>query len=197
MNDATSTSLPSPFEKISSKFILDDIRDRKHARDTGSERSLVTPVEDTPEPPRHEVSPVQESMDATDTAQATPTLPPTSPVSARGELPNKTYFRIGEVSSLVGVEPHVLRYWESEFKSIRPIKTPAGHRVYSKKDVEILRRIEGLLRVERFSIQGAKRALAKQKQAPPQGSMTHSHNIQFLKQCASQLRTLIHQAKQW
>ena len=196
MNDATSTSLPSPFEKISSKFILDDIRDRKHARDSVSERSLDTPAENTLEPPRPEGILTQKFVDSADT-EVSPAPSPTSPVSARPELPDKTYFRIGEVSSFVGVEPHVLRYWESEFKSIRPIKTPAGHRVYSKKDVEILRRIEGLLHVERFSIQGAKRALAKQRQAPSQGCSTQPRNIQFLKQCASELRALIQQAKQW
>src|SRR5512140_1600943 len=57
-----------------------------------------------------------------------------------GELPSKLYFRIGEVAGLVGVEPHVLRYWEREFRSIRPTKSAKGQRVYSRRDVENLLR---------------------------------------------------------
>src|SRR6478609_7437281 len=56
-------------------------------------------------------------------------------------IPEKIYFRIGEVANLVGVEPHVLRYWEHEFRSIRPTKSQRGQRVYSRRDVEHLRKI--------------------------------------------------------
>src|SRR5213596_1872583 len=63
----------------------------------------------------------------------------------RGGLPPKLYFRIGEVAGLVGVEPHVLRYWEREFRSIRPTKSAKGQRVYSRKDVENLLRVRDLL----------------------------------------------------
>ena len=55
---------------------------------------------------------------------------------AMSSLPSKLFFRIGEVAGLVGVEPHVLRYWEREFRSIRPTKSAKGQRVYSRKDVE-------------------------------------------------------------
>jgi DNA-binding transcriptional MerR regulator len=75
------------------------------------------------------------------------------------ELPAKLYFRIGEVANLVGVEPHVLRYWEHEFRSIRPTKSQRGQRVYSRKDVEHLRRIRSLLYEQGFTIAGAKKAL--------------------------------------
>ncbi len=74
-------------------------------------------------------------------------------------IPEKIYFRIGEVAHLVGVEPHVLRYWEHEFRSIRPTKSQRGQRVYSRRDVEHLRRIRGLLYEEGFTIAGAKKAL--------------------------------------
>ena len=74
-------------------------------------------------------------------------------------IPDKIYFRIGEVAHLVGVEPHVLRYWEHEFRSIRPTKSQRGQRVYSRRDVEHLRRIRTLLYEEGFTIAGAKKAL--------------------------------------
>lgn len=75
------------------------------------------------------------------------------------ELPSKLFFRIGEVASLVGVEPHVLRYWEREFRSIRPTKSAKGQRVYSRKDVENLLRVRDLLYRDGFTIAGAKKQL--------------------------------------
>src|SRR5437867_10879781 len=75
------------------------------------------------------------------------------------QLPPKLYFRIGEVASLVGVEPHVLRYWEREFRTIRPTKSAKGQRVYSRRDVENLLRVRDLLYQEGFTIAGAKRRL--------------------------------------
>jgi DNA-binding transcriptional MerR regulator len=77
----------------------------------------------------------------------------------RGPLPPKLYFRIGEVANLVGVEPHVLRYWEREFRSIRPTKSAKGQRVYSRRDVESLIRVRELLYGQGFTIAGARRRL--------------------------------------
>jgi len=77
------------------------------------------------------------------------------------QLPPKLYFRIGEVASLVGVEPHVLRYWEREFRSIRPTKSAKGQRVYSRRDVENLMRVRQLLYAEGFTIAGAKKKLQR------------------------------------
>src|SRR5271155_1972680 len=74
-------------------------------------------------------------------------------------LPAKLYFRIGEVADLVGVEPHVLRYWEREFRTIRPTKSAKGQRVYSRRDVENLMRVRELLYKEGFTIAGAKKRL--------------------------------------
>lgn len=76
-------------------------------------------------------------------------------------LPSKLFFRIGEVASLVGVEPHVLRYWEREFRSIRPTKSAKGQRVYSRKDVENLVRVRDLLYRDGFTIAGAKKRLQR------------------------------------
>ena len=80
-------------------------------------------------------------------------------MSRRSDLPVKLYYRIGEVAEVVGVEPHVLRYWESEFRSIRPQKSPKGQRVYSRKDLERLLRVKDLLYTEGYTIAGAKRQL--------------------------------------
>jgi DNA-binding transcriptional MerR regulator len=76
-------------------------------------------------------------------------------------LPAKLYFRIGEVAELVGVEPHVLRYWEREFRAIRPTKSAKGQRVYSRRDVENLMRVRELLYREGFTIAGAKKKLQR------------------------------------
>src|SRR3979409_917112 len=77
------------------------------------------------------------------------------------ELPSKLFFRIGEVAELVGVEPHVLRYWEREFRTIRPTKSAKGQRVYSRRDVENLMRVRELLYSEGFTIAGAKKKLQR------------------------------------
>ncbi len=75
------------------------------------------------------------------------------------QLPDKLYFRIGEVAEIVGVEPHVLRYWETEFRSIRPEKSRKGQRIYSRRDVETLLKVKELLYGHRYTIAGAKRKL--------------------------------------
>src|SRR5512135_2727066 len=76
-------------------------------------------------------------------------------------LPQKLYFRIGEVADIVGVEPHVLRYWEREFRSIRPTKSARGQRVYSRRDVENLLRVRELLYTQGFTIAGARKQLLR------------------------------------
>jgi DNA-binding transcriptional MerR regulator len=74
-------------------------------------------------------------------------------------LPTKLYFRIGEVASAMGVETHVLRYWETEFRSIRPQKSSRGQRVYSRRDVDTLLRVKELLYDRGFTIAGARKQL--------------------------------------
>ena len=88
-------------------------------------------------------------------------------MSSRIEIPAKLYFRIGEASSVIGVEPHVLRYWETEFRSIRPKKSARGQRVYSRRDVETLARVKELLYDQGFTIAGAKRRLRERGVEPP------------------------------
>ena len=74
-------------------------------------------------------------------------------------LPPKNYFRIGEVARILETPSHVLRYWETEFRAVRPVKSASGQRVYSRRDVERLQLIKRLLRDERYTIEGARRAL--------------------------------------
>src|SRR3989344_1260474 len=74
-------------------------------------------------------------------------------------IPNKLYFRIGEVADLLGVKPYVLRYWETEFPDIKPAKSKSGQRLYKRRDVELLVRIKQLLYLERFTINGARKRL--------------------------------------
>lgn len=73
---------------------------------------------------------------------------------------DKNYFRIGEVSTMLGVEPYVVRYWETEFKSVRPVRTRSDQRLYRRKDVEQLLTIKKLLYEEMFTIAGARKKLA-------------------------------------
>ena len=75
------------------------------------------------------------------------------------EVPDKMFFRIGEVGRIVGVEPHVLRYWEGEFK-LRPQRSPSGQRMYRRKDLVKLLEIKSLLHDQGFTIAGARKAIA-------------------------------------
>ena len=91
--------------------------------------------------------------------------------SSKGQLtpesiiPEKLYFKIGEVSQLVGVQPHVLRYWEKEVSAIRPGKTASNQRRYRRKDVEVFREIRRLLYEEKFTLAGARKRLTNGERA--------------------------------
>ena len=80
-------------------------------------------------------------------------------------IPDKLFFKIGEVCELVGVQAHVLRYWETEFPTLQPQKNRSGQRTYRRKDVEMALRIKELLYEEGFTIAGAKRKLAGDSRA--------------------------------
>ena len=92
------------------------------------------------------------------------------------ELPDKLYFKIGEVARLVGVKPYVLRYWETEFSVVRPGKTRSHHRLYRRRDVETLLEIRRLLYGERYTIEGAKRRLRELGRAPASTAGTADGN---------------------
>jgi DNA-binding transcriptional MerR regulator len=80
-------------------------------------------------------------------------------MESASRIPEKLFFRIGEVCDLIKVQPHVLRYWETEFPMLAPQKNRAGQRVYRRKDVEMVLRIRDLLYEEKFTIAGAKKKL--------------------------------------
>src|ERR1700691_2768444 len=82
------------------------------------------------------------------------------------EIRDKLYFKIGEVSELLGVEPYVLRYWETEFTALSPKKSGTGHRLYRRKDVELLLRIKHLLYDKKFTIEGARQTLHEESRGP-------------------------------
>lgn len=74
-------------------------------------------------------------------------------------IPDKQYFRIGEVAQAAGVQPHVLRFWETEFRSLKPSKTKSNRRLYTRRDVEMVLRIRDLLYEQGYTIAGARRRL--------------------------------------
>jgi DNA-binding transcriptional MerR regulator len=79
--------------------------------------------------------------------------------SADVVIPDKLFFRIGEVADLTAIPPYVLRYWESEFRLLRPRKNHAGQRVYRRADIELVLRIKRLLYEDRLTLEGAKKRL--------------------------------------
>jgi DNA-binding transcriptional MerR regulator len=89
-------------------------------------------------------------------------------LKADDDLEQRPYRPISEVSELVGVRPHVLRYWETQFSMLRPRKNRAGNRMYRPEDVKLLLRIKDLLYARRFTIAGAKRKLLEERKEAPQ-----------------------------
>ena len=90
----------------------------------------------------------------------------------RPEIPDRMFFRIGDVSEIAGVETHVLRFWESEFPTLKPRKTANGQRQYRRNDVETVLTIKDLLYGEGYTIAGARKALRSgaRSKARPAGS---------------------------
>ena len=89
-------------------------------------------------------------------------------ISTDAESAGKPYRSISDVSELVGVKPHVLRYWESQFSMLRPKKNRAGNRMYRPEEVKLLLRIKELLYARRFTIEGAKKRLLEERRDSPQ-----------------------------
>jgi len=82
------------------------------------------------------------------------------------KIPDKVFFRIGEVGVLTGVKPYVLRYWETEFRHLRPRKSKSGQRLYRRTDIELILRIKELLWGRKFTIAGARTELSRTKTSP-------------------------------
>ncbi|MBB5349070.1 MerR family transcriptional regulator [Desulfoprunum benzoelyticum] len=91
------------------------------------------------------------------------------------EIPDKLYFKIGEVSKLAGVPPHVLRYWESEFSAIRPKRANSKQRLYRRTDVELILKLKELLHEQRYTIAGARKFLSDE--GVPHDESLHEHPV--------------------
>ncbi|MGE5851314.1 MAG: MerR family transcriptional regulator [Candidatus Methylomirabilota bacterium] len=110
-----------------------------------------------PRPPRSQQDPTPGSVPSRERAIPAPTDIPV-------EVPDRLYFRIGEVSSITGVPPYVLRYWESEFPALQPRKSGGGQRLYRKRDVALILEIKKLLYQERYTVAGARRRLTEREE---------------------------------
>jgi len=111
-----------------------------------------------------------------------------------GRFPEKLFYRIGDVTEISGIKPHVLRYWEEEFSSLRPRKNRAGQRIYEQRDVELVLEIKMLLYDQRYTIPGARKLLArraKQSHKPSPPAMATGEISAALKTCCQDLRALL------
>lgn len=110
-----------------------------------------------------------------------------------GSIPDKTYFRIGEVSRLLHVQPYVIRYWESEFKTVKPIRTRSDQRLYRHRDVEELLLIRKLLYQENFTINGARKQLRKMRgeEGGPAADGGHEELLAEIEKGLKQIRDLL------
>ena len=109
-------------------------------------------------------------------------------------FPEKLFYRIGDVSEITGVKPHVLRYWESEFSGLHPRKNHAGQRLYERRDVELVLEIKRLLYEQRYTISGAKKLLARRHRPAlkrPLPARAPGDISEALKLCYQELRGLL------
>lgn len=124
--------------------------------------------------------------------------------STTGNIPNKVYFRIGDVAEIVDVKPYVLRYWETEFAMIHPTKSSSGQRVYRRADVETLLLIKHLLYTQRYSIEGARKkvrdlrksgeldAFKKEIFTGPEAKQQRDLRLKEIKALSDQLHQAVH-----
>jgi DNA-binding transcriptional MerR regulator len=97
-------------------------------------------------------------------------------------LPDKLFYKIGEVSKISGVESYVLRYWETEFSFLSPRKNKSGQRVYVKKDVELILQIKKLLYQERYTIEGVRKKFGDTAVKPPEPTVVRENTLKIPKQ---------------
>jgi DNA-binding transcriptional MerR regulator len=111
-------------------------------------------------------------------------------------IPDKEYFTIGELSQITLVPKHTLRYWESEFKLLRPVRKSTGHKKYRKEDVEIVFKIKDLLYNQRYTMEGVKKCLMRDKRKKSISSsedayLTHMPDSEFLINIKDELKHLL------
>ena len=112
------------------------------------------------------------------------------PVPPDPSIPDKLYFRIGEVSRIVGVPQSVLRFWETEFSGIRPKRTEAGQRLYRKNDILLIFKIKDLLYDQKFTIKGARNFLKTKSDSAP-GKFSESDLIRYIRSELDQIKNLL------
>jgi DNA-binding transcriptional MerR regulator len=119
-------------------------------------------------------------------------LPDLDPAAQRilDDLPDRTWFRIGDVARASQVKSHVLRYWEKEFP-LRPRKSRSGQRLYSRKDVEMVLRIKDLLWRKKYTVAGAKRVLYRPDLAEPQEDPADLPDVDALREALLQVRARV------
>jgi len=108
------------------------------------------------------------------------------------KIPEKVYFRIGEVSKIVNVEPYVIRYWETEFRTVSPVRTKTAQRLYRKRDVQELLKIKNLLYSQRFTIDGAKKQLYKIRgNSESEAKNSEKQTLNLIRQELQKIRAMI------
>jgi DNA-binding transcriptional MerR regulator len=111
----------------------------------------------------------------------------------------KPFLKIGEVAKWIGVKPHVLRYWESEFPSLKPRKNPSGQRIYAKADIEAIVEIKNLLYNQRYTISGAKKMLAHHEEevlASNPIESSFAQEVKYLKEHIQELLALLQRTQE-
>ena len=111
----------------------------------------------------------------------------------------KPFLKIGEVAKWIGVKPHVLRYWESEFPSLKPKKNPSGQRIYAKADIEAIVEIKNLLYNQRYTISGAKKMLARYEEEVLASNLLESsftQGVKYLKKHIQELLALLQRTQE-
>ncbi|GBE37299.1 HTH-type transcriptional repressor YcgE [bacterium BMS3Bbin07] len=110
-------------------------------------------------------------------------------------IPEKLFYKIGEVGRITGIEPYVLRYWESEFPFLRPRKSSSGQRLYIKKDIESILEIKRLLYKERYTIEGVKKRFSEPhlRLVKPEGEDSRARLEETISRIKSRLRDILNQ----
>ncbi len=111
------------------------------------------------------------------------------------EIPDKLYFKIGEVSKLARVAPHVLRYWESEFKEIQPKRANSNQRLYRRDDVKVVLLIKTLLHEQGYTLSGAKKFLVEKRQSAIVQSPLATDHLGLIKQELLSVKKLLKEKK--
>ena len=103
-------------------------------------------------------------------------------------IPDKLFFKIGEVSHITGLEPYILRYWESEFPLLKPEKNKAGQRLYTKNDIELVNKIKTLLYDDKYTIEGARKFLVGNKRMHTKKETHGKGNERALRDCLIEVK---------